>query len=164
MITPDLNKDGFTGNILIEPNRPISWKDNIRFICVFTLVSFIVGLIFMLQGFPLVMPFSGLEVMVVFAALYLVYKKYTSCQVIHFTHDSVIIESGVFHADARVEYQRHWSKFRVENTGHYNIPQLYICSRGVSTNIGDFLNYDDKTQLIELIKHITLNFQHRLRT
>lgn len=159
MITPDLNKDGFTGSILIEPNRPASWKDNVRFVTVFALVSFVIGLVFLLQGFPLVMPFSGLEVLVVFYALYLVFKKYSSCQVIYFTKNSVIIETGKVCADTHIEYQRYWSRFLVEDDGNYNIPRLSICSKGVSTDIGDFLNYDDKTQLIKLIKHITVNFQ-----
>jgi len=164
MITPDINKDGFTGHILIEPNRPVSWKDNVRFIAVFALVSFIIGLFFLLRGFPLVMPFSGLEVLVVFLALYLVFKKYASCQVIYFTKDSVIIETGKICADTHIEYQRHWSKFLIEDKGNCNIPRLSICSKGVSTDIGDFLNYDDKAYLVKLIKRITENFQLRAHT
>ncbi|VAW70628.1 hypothetical protein MNBD_GAMMA10-2098 [hydrothermal vent metagenome] len=159
MITTDLNKDGFTGNILIEPNRPISWKDNVRFILIFALLSFVIGLVFLLRGFPLVIPFFGLEVILVSAALYLVYKRYASCQVIYFTRDNVIIETGKLHADERIEYQRYWSKFHVEDNANYTIPRLYICSKGTSTDIGEFLNHEDKTQLIELIKHITLSFQ-----
>ncbi|HED33434.1 MAG TPA: DUF2244 domain-containing protein [Gammaproteobacteria bacterium] len=161
MITPDLNEDGFTGNILIEPNRPVSWQGNVRFIAIFALVSFAIGLVALSQGLVLVMPFSGLEVLVVFLALYLVFKKYSSCQVIYFTKNSVIIETGKVCADSHIEYQRYWSKFLVKDDGNYNIPRLSICSKGVSTNIGDFLNYDDKTQLIELIKHITENFQRQ---
>lgn len=163
MITPDLNKDGFTGHILIEPNRPVSWADNVRFVAVFSLVSFVIGLVFLFQGLALVMPFSGLEILVVFLVLYLVFKKYSSCQVIYFTKDCVIIETGKVCAETHVEYPRYWSKFLVADDGNCNIPRLSICAKGVSTDIGDFLNYDDKTQLIELIKHITVNFQLQSR-
>ena len=64
MITPVLNIDGFTGHILIEPNRPISWQDNIRFIKLLSLLSFVIAAVAMHQGFMLVMPFSGIEVIV----------------------------------------------------------------------------------------------------
>jgi len=159
MITPTLNSDGITGHILIEPNRPISWRDNMRFIKWFALVSFIIALVAMLRGFLLVMPYSGLEVIFVSACLYLVYKHYTICQVIYFTDDSVIIESGKYHAENRVEYQRHWSKFLIDNKDNHTIPRLRISSKGKQTEIGAFLNYQDKLILIDLIRNITAAFQ-----
>jgi len=161
MITPTLNKDGYTGHILIEPNRPISWQDNVHFIKIFTLVSFVIASIAMYQGFLLVMPFSGLEIIFVSVCLYLVYKNYTTCQVIYFTKNSVIIESGDRSADQRVEYQRYWSKFHVDNNGHYDIPRLSISSKGRVTEIGHFLSYKDKLILINLVKDITDSFQNR---
>lgn len=159
MITPMLNVDGFTGHILIEPNRPISWHDNVQFIKIFALISFIIALVAISQGLILVMPFSGIEVIFVSISLYLVYKHYTICQIIYFTHNSVIIESGNCCADQRIKYQRYWSKFHVDNKGNYNIPRLSICSKGKTTEIGHFLSYNDKIILINLIKKITTDFQ-----
>ncbi|VAW66876.1 hypothetical protein MNBD_GAMMA08-2195 [hydrothermal vent metagenome] len=161
MITPKLNTDGFTGHILLEPNRPISWHDNIFFIKCFALVSFIIGSVAMYHGLLLVMPFSGIEVLFVSACLYFVYKHYSTCQIIYFTGDNVIIESGDKSAEQRFEYQRYWSKFHIDNKGHYNIPRLQICSKGQTTEIGEFLNYKDKIILINLVKNLTLNFQNK---
>lgn len=161
MVTPDLNSDGYTGNILIEPNRPISWQDNLRFIKVFGLISLIIAISFMYKGFILVLPFSGLEVLCLGFALYMVYKHYSTCQVIYFTTDSVIIESGIDQASERVEYQRFWSRFHVSNEGAYNIPKLTICSKGKTTEIGSFLSYHDKLKLIQLVKQLTQHFQNQ---
>ena len=158
MLTTTLNTDGYTGNILIEPNRPISWTTNVRFIKFFALLSLCIGLFFTYHGFILVLPYSGLEVCVLAASLYLVYKHYTVCQVIYFTEDSVIIEFGDKEARKRVEYQRHWSSFHVDDDGRYNIPRLSILSKGKSTEIGAFLNYKDKLELITLIKLLTSRF------
>ena len=159
MITPDLDEEKCTGSILIEPNRPISWQDNVRFIKVFALVSFLIGVFFVYHGFILVLPYSGLEVLLLALCLYLVYKHYTFCQVIYFTENSVIIESGDDHVLNRIEYQRHWSKFHVEKSGRYNIPRFSIQSMGKSTEIGSFLNHDDKVTLIKLVKDITNCYQ-----
>jgi len=159
MITPTLNSDGITGHILIEPNRPISWRENMRFIKVFALLSFIIALVSMQQGYLLVLPFSGLEVLLLFICLYLVYKHYSICQIIYFTSDRIIIESGKNCADQRTEYQRHWSKFLVDNMNNNNIPRLCISSKGKQTEIGAFLSYQDKLILIDLIKNITATFQ-----
>lgn len=159
MVTPNLNADGFTGNILIEPNRPISWRENLNFIRVFTLLSALVSALFLYKGLYLVLPFSGLEVISLSIALYLVYKRYSVCQIIYFTRDSVIIESGTDHASERIEYQRFWSRFYIDHKGHQNIPILQIRSRQHATEIGDFLSYADKLLLIQLIKDLTLHFQ-----
>jgi len=159
MITPVLNTNGFTGHILLEPNRPISWQENVRFIKIFALVSFIISSFAFYHGFLLVMPFSGIEVIFVSVCLYLVYKHYTVCQVIRFTKNNVIIETGHQNAEQRIKYQRYWSKFHIENQGNYNIPRLTISSKGKSTEIGGFLSYKDKLILIKLIKDITNNFQ-----
>jgi len=160
MLTATLNNDGYTGNILIEPNRPIDWASNVRFVKVFSLLSLIIGLIFMSHGFLLVLPYSGLEILILTLSLYLVYKHYTICQVIYFTDNSIIIEYGDKHADARLVYQRHWSTFNIENNGNYNIPILSISSKGKSTEIGDFLNYKDKVELIGLVKQLTNEFKN----
>ena len=161
MITLNLNNDGFTGDILIEPNRPIKWSDNVRFIKIFALLSLIIAMFFVFHGFLLVLPFSGLEILVLSVCLYLVFKRYSICQVIHFTKDSVILESGDGTVNDRIEYQRYWSKFYIDCNGHYNIPRLSISSMGKSTEIGPFLSYDDKTSLIDIITKMTDSFQHQ---
>lgn len=158
MLTSTLNNDGYTGNILIEPNRPIDWSANVRFIKIFALLSFSIAVLFMSRGFILVLPYSGLEVLLLALSLYLVYKRYAVCQVVYFTDDSIIIEYGKIHADKRVEYQRHWSTFQIDNEGTYNIPRLSIRSKGRSTEIGSFLNYKDKIELISLTKQLTQRF------
>ena len=159
MITPDLNADGYTGNILIEPNRPISWRENLHFIRVFALISVLVSALFVYKGLYLVLPFSGLEVALLSLALYLVYKHYSICQIIYFTQDSVIIESGIDHATERIEYQRFWSRFYIDHKGPQHIPILKIRSHDHVTEIGGFLSYADKIKLIQLIKDMTLHFQ-----
>ncbi len=159
MITPVLNKDGFTGHILIEPNRPINWNDNLKFIKYFAFASLIIGSTAMYYGFLLVMPFSGIEVISVSVSLYLVYKHYSVCQVIYFTANHVVIESGKNNADTKIKYQRHWSKFHIDNKTRSSIPRLYITSKGHSTDIGTFLGYSDMQILISLLKRITRDFK-----
>lgn len=158
MLTTALNDDGFTGSILIEPNRPIDWSANVRFIKIFAFVSLSIGLFLMTQGFLLVLPYSGLEVLILSLSLYAVYRRYTICQVVYFTKNSIIIESGSQHPDNRIEYQRHWSAFHIDDQGHYNIPRLSICSMGKATEIGSFLNSEDKAELIALVKQLTQRF------
>jgi len=161
MITLNLNKDGYTGNILIEPNRPIKWSDNVRFIKIFAVFSLIVSGYFLYHGFLLVLPFSGLEILFLSICLYLVFKHYSTCQVLYFTADRVILETGNDKPGERVEYQRYWSKFHVDSKGRYNIPRLSISCMGKTSEIGDFLSYEDKTALINIITNITLSFQNK---
>ena len=159
MITPQLDNNGSTGSILIEPNRPINWQANLFFMKSFFLVSLIISLVAFYLGFLLVMPYSGIEVIFVCISLYIAYKRYSICEVIYFTPNSVIIESGNHYAEKKIKYQRYWSKFIIDTCGNYDIPRISITSKGKTTEIGRFLNHKDKLILISLVKDITKCFQ-----
>lgn len=159
MLTPHLNDNGYTGYILIEPNRPLNWPQNLRFLRIFALISITIAMALAIKGLYLILPFSGLEILALTLALYFVYRRYSFCQIIYFTEQSIIIESGENHPTERIEYQRFWSRFHIDNQGEFNIPRLSIRCMGKSTEIGSFLNLYDKQELIRLIKNITLHFQ-----
>ncbi|MCZ6666184.1 MAG: DUF2244 domain-containing protein, partial [Gammaproteobacteria bacterium] len=59
---------------VLKPTRSMSWKQAKRFILFIAIVSFGIGGFFMLRGLPLVLPFSGLEVLAVALAFYLVLR------------------------------------------------------------------------------------------
>jgi len=161
VITVSIDKQGYTGNILLEPNLSFSWKTNVRFFIVISIITFIVAGYFISKGGWLVLPFSGLELIIIGTSLYMFFKHYNHCEVITFTDNKVIIEYGKDEPEKSWEYQRHWSKIHVKEYGLFETPKVSIKSHGKETEVGSFLGYDEKILLIETIKEITTSFQNQ---
>ena len=161
MITISIDKQGYTGHILLEPNLSFSWKTNIRFFILISTITLLVAGYFISKGAWLVFPFSGLELIIIGVSLYMFFKHYNHCEVITFTDDKVIIECGKDRPEEFWEYQRHWSKIHIKGHGLFEIPKVSIKSHGNETEVGSFLGYDEKILLIETIEKITTSFQHQ---
>ena len=161
MITISIDKTGYTGHILLEPNLSFSWKTNIRFFILITIITLIISGYFISKGGWLVLPFSGLELIIIATSLYMFFKHYNHCEVITFTDDKVLIEYGKKEPEKSWEYQRHWSKIHIKEHGLFEIPKVSIKSHGNETEMGSFLGYDEKILLIETIEEITSSFQRQ---
>jgi len=161
MVTISIDKQGYTGHILLQPNLSFSWKTNIRFFILISTITLFIAGYFFIKGGWLVLPFSGLELIIIGTSLYMFFKHYNHCEVIRFTNDKVIIEYGKDDPEESWEYQRHWSKIHIKEHGLFDIPKVSIKSHGKETEVGSFLGYDEKILLIETIEKITKSFQHQ---
>ena len=159
MITVNLDTKGYTGHILLEPNLSLSWKHNTYIFIFISFFTLLVSGYFVAKGGWLVLPFSGLELIVIAVSLYMFFNHYNQCEVIHFTDNKVVIEQGKNSPEISWEYQRHWSKIHVQNLGPYDIPRVSIKSHGNETELGTFLGYDEKITLIRTLEDITTSFQ-----
>lgn len=111
----------------------------------------------MLGGW-LVLPFSGLELLMIGISLYMFFHHYNHCEVIRFTENKVVIEYGKDAPEESWEYQRHWSSFQIQDNGVCSTPAIRIKSHGNEKELGAFLGYDEKKQLIEILEEITQKF------
>jgi uncharacterized membrane protein len=158
VITISIDKQGYTGHILLEPNLSFSWKTNIRFYILISTITSIVAGYFISKGGWLVLPFSGLELIIIGTSLYMFFKHYDHCEVITFTNNRVVIEHGKDKPEQSWAYQRHWSKIHINGHGLFEIPRVSIKSHGEETEMGSFLGYDEKILFIETIEKITASF------
>ena len=161
MVTICLNKHGVNGHILLEPNLSLGWKDNINLFSIFALIILVTAIFFSLNGKWLVLPFSGLELIVIFIALYTFFRRARYQEVIRFTQDKVIIEQGRNSAESTQCYKRLWSNFYIDKPNNMATPKIFIRSYNQETEIGTFLNYDDKQKLIQALKKITVEFKNQ---
>ena len=159
MVTVSINSNGYNGHILLEPNLSLSWKTNTRIFFVICIITFFIGIYFYRLGGWLVLPFSGLELLLISTATYLFFRRNNHCEVITFTDNKVVIERGKDAPEKAWEYPRHWSKFHIEEHGLYDIPKVSIRSHGKEMEMGSFLGYKDKRLLIKILKDLTQKFQ-----
>lgn len=159
MVSISIDNNGYNGHILLEPNLSLSWKTNTRIFLIICIITLAIAIHFYRIGGWLVLPFSGLELVLISVSVYMFFQHNNHCEVITFTDHQVIIERGRKSPEKSWEYPRHWSKIHVKEHGLYDIPKVSIKSHGREMEIGSFLGHKEKLLFIQTLKEVTQKFQ-----
>ncbi len=155
MVKIESNKEKDFHRILIRPNQSISLKSSIVFILVIAFTCLTIGLGFAYVGATLILPFAGLEVLFVGICVYLVLNKTSQQEVITLSKDKLIIEKGAYKIKKVWEYFRLWSYISVERPKHPWYPaHIVVTSKGERVPLGDFLNEQEKEELVSNLENI----------
>ena len=140
---------------LIRPNCSLPWRGVVRFYCGMLIVSFGIAIAFALMGAWLILPFAGLEMLVLGIALYTVARRNTRWQSISIKRDSVDIVQETLGCQQRQSFQRAWAQVvhqRAYIKGHPS--RLYIRSHGRTVEVGACLNESEKKSLAYELKQV----------
>ena len=133
---------------LIQPTRSMSWRDAKIFVGVVTVVSLGIGVWFLSHGYPLVLPFSGIEALAVAVAFYVVLRDGENREVISIFPARVVVEKGRKQADVTVEFDRNWTRVILARSPRRWYPsRLSISSHGQSMELGSFLTNGEREAL-----------------
>lgn len=133
---------------VIQPTRSMSWRDAKIFVCVVTVVSLGIGVWFLTHGYPLVLPFSGLEALAVAVAFYVVLRDGENREVISIFPARVVVEKGRKKADLTAEFDRHWTTVLLARSPRRWYPnRLSIRAHGQSIELGSFLTNGEREAL-----------------
>lgn len=155
MVHSEINPGTGNGMIILKPNNSASWHSNMMLLASLAMLALVISTFFLMQGLWLIMPFSGLEVLALFSCLYLCARANIKAEVITFTSDKVVIERGRIFAEKSWEYHRSRTKIFVKRPKlEDHPPKIVICSHGRETELGLFLNSDDKTMLVKKLRKI----------
>ena len=149
MVKIENNTEDNTYRILLRPNQSTDWKSSIIFISIIAFTCLTIGIGFAFAGAMMILPFAGLEVIFVGICVYLVMKETYKQEVITLTQEKLKIEKGGGRIDQVWEYFRMWSFVSVERPQHPWYPaHIVVTSKGERVPIGDFLNEDEKEELV----------------
>lgn len=133
---------------LIRPNSSLSWRGVVRFYLGIVLVSFTIAGAFALKGAWPVLPFAGLEMLVLGGALYVVARKGACWQQIYISGDVVEVLERLPDGKQHRSFQRAWARVEFTRSAINGYPaRLVLRSHGKSVEIGDCLNEQEKEQL-----------------
>jgi uncharacterized membrane protein len=133
---------------VLRPNRSLSWEGVVRFFLALFGVSMTIAVGLAFMGYWLVLPFSGLEMIALAAALYLVARRSHLAEVIEVAGDDVQIERGCGQPTERCKMSRYWSRVRLEKVDSGGQPtRLLICSHGHAEEVGRFLSESERQDL-----------------
>ena len=138
---------------VIAPNQSMSWKGLLLVFSGIAGVTLAVGGYFWLRGFTLVLPFSGLEVLALGAALYITAWRGGAREVITITDDSVYLETGRARPVRRHDFQRYWTKVVLRRPWvAWHPSKLLLCSHGREIEVGRFLNEEERRGLAKILR------------
>lgn len=151
MIKVDTFKEN---DFLIElmPNQSLSGFHRIFFFIILFGTCLVIGIFFFFMGATLVLPFAGLEIMLVSIGFYLNFKWSRQKEVISISPELVKVEKGSLIKNFEWQEFRAFVKLDVQHNDKSK--DLYFVSKGKRIKIGDFLNNDEKDSLITELTNI----------
>ena len=139
--------------LVLSPNCSISWREMIIFYLITCVLALAIGLFFAFNGMWLVLPFSGLEMLALGTALYMVSRSAHRREVISLDEEQVRVEKGIHKVDHQWQFKTPWTRLRVaEKTGIQDDKVLSLGSHGEYVVVGEFLSKNEKDDLAFRLK------------
>lgn len=133
---------------VIRPQRSLTWPEARRWLWILSLIPAASGVIGVVHGAPLVLPFAGLEIALLWAAFYWVNLTGREREVVRFEPAAVVVEKG---RDAPREvhrFDRHWLRVELRaSPWRWHASQLYLGSHGREVSLGHFLTEGEREAL-----------------
>ena len=138
--------------IVLTPNRSMSWRGNQYFILSLLLLSGTMGIGFAFLGAWVILPFAGLEMLALSGALYYVSWKLNYRHVINVQRDRLTIEKGYYKPKKVWRFKREDTAFTIEPEQHpWDAPTLRVRHKQDLIVLGEFLSKADHKQLVKAL-------------
>ncbi len=146
---------------VLRPNRSLSWRGTVVFFLSLFVISTLTATGLTLLGFWLVLPFAGLEMLALWAGLYVVCRRTYQFEVISISSNTVRIEKGSRFPEQVFTLGRVWARVVLKRCPRAWYPsQLFIRCHGQAVEIGRFLEEEQRQSLAsELTRRLRPGFQ-----
>jgi uncharacterized membrane protein len=150
--------------IIARPDQSATWGVNLLLLAALAVPLLTIAVVFALLGAWLILPFAGLELLALGAALYRVNWKQQYRHVITLSEDSVWIDKGHYSPRQRWRFPRHSTGLTITAEPHPGDgPELCVHDCNESVTLGEFLNREDSLKLIDLLQREIRVRSHSVR-
>ena len=139
--------------ILLKPNSSLTGSMRIFFLGSIFFICSIIGVGFFLAGGVMILPFAGLEIILVYLAFRLSFNWSSQKQIIILSKDHVEVRVDGLKGFFTWKEFRSFATFNVTKNNNEN-HDLSFRSKGKEVIVGSFLNEDDKSILRDEISKI----------
>ena len=139
--------------LVLQPNCSMTWGQTKAFfgLAAATLMTIAGG--FALQGYWPMLPFAGLELVVLAVCLYLCALRGRVTEIVTIREDSLAVQRGTGVDAPLWQVPRAWAKVRLLPSRVKWYPtRLVISSHGKEVQVGSFLVEDERVQLAEALR------------
>lgn len=145
--------DGF--RVLIRPNRSLTPISMLMFMGGFSILTLSIAIVFVLQGYWLVLPFAGLEILFVAVAFWYVNRKGEDYDLVAVDNNHVSITQRVDGRDRRYEFDRHWARVSLApGERRMHACRLFIGSHGKRVEIARALPEEGREELRQQLNNV----------
>lgn len=106
-----------------------------------------VALFFAFHGVWMVLPFAGLEIVVLGWAFFHLHCHARDFERITVDDNRVLVETLDYKRTYRTEFQRYWARVILRNTPVTRRARLFLRSHGREIEIGRFMNDEERAQV-----------------
>jgi uncharacterized membrane protein len=133
---------------LLTPYRSLNRTGFLLVMAFLSVISFAAGVVFLMLGAWPVFGFFGLDILAIYFAFRINFRRARACEQIWVTPSELRIRR-VSHRGHMVEFVFNPLWVRLDKVVHeeFGIERLYLVSRGRSVSIGSFLSPDEKASL-----------------
>jgi uncharacterized membrane protein len=133
----------------------MSWRGTLLFFGSLVALSMGIGIAFAIQGLWMVLPFAGLEMGALGAALYLVSRYCHQCEVIRVGPVQIAIERGYGKPREVRQLPRPWSSVELRPAdAAWRPSRLLIRARGQAEEVGSFLDDTERAHLADSLTRV----------
>jgi uncharacterized membrane protein len=145
---------------IIRPNQSLSWRRAVQVYLAIAAVVLAIGLVFAWHGYWPVLPFAGLEIVVLGAAFYLCLTRSQLREVVTISRDTVSVERGRKQPEQHWECPRAWARISMERSPIAWYPsRLSVAFQGRQVEIGRFLNEMERQTLAVELQGMVRNYR-----
>ena len=155
MVKAEFDSECQTGQIILQPNHSWTWRANLYFLATLFVVSIAISIGFLVLGYWLILPFAGLEMLALSAAIYYCVRKTHRQEVLRFSRDEVVIETGVNKIEEEHRFQRFFTRVLVEGPrGAQRTQRIALAEREKNIEVGEFLGDEEKKTLVRELRQM----------
>ena len=157
----DIHNKEQGSEIILRPNCSADWPVNRRIIHTVMLFNVVLGLCFAANGAWLILPFMGLELLLLWLVLGTVFRKLQVQHIVSIDLKNLSIDAGHRHCEYHWQWPKQTCCVLVTVLPHPWDPlQISISHCGESVRIGGFLNKDDSRALLSALRQSGLAVRH----
>lgn len=143
--------------LILAPNKSMSWETNKKILIGIFIVNMTIAIAWSLMGAWLVLPFAGLEVLLVGLGMYYACWKLNFKHIITIEAESFILQKGVYFPKQEWQWQKsHVRLMNKPNQYRMSAPHLFLNHLNDKIEVGEFLNQSEKKQFKGLIKELNI--------
>ena len=141
--------------IRLAPHCALSPRGALGFFLGICAVSLLIGGGFAVQGFWPVLPFAGLEMLVLGLALWLSMRRGRHTEIIRISEEWVVVDVHTSRTDCSFEFPRHWAQVKLRRAkSPWHPSRLSIQSHGRVCELGGFLTEEARCALARRLRRL----------
>lgn len=145
--------EGDFKEFIIRPNSSLSWRGNKIFFFILFSISFIIAISFAMVGMWMIIPFAGLEMLLLGSALTYCYIKNSQCEIVKIDDNKVSVSLIKMRTKKVFDCNKYWAKFILDKPIKNGYPhKLLLRSAGREMEIGALLTDEERIKLAKMLK------------